>query len=406
MTVADSEHITRVCFFVSPIGETGSGQRKAADAVLRHLVRKALEPLGLTVLRADQDDYPGLITTRTINLIRDATLIVADLTGHNPNVFYEMAVAHGLRRPTVHIQQVGEAIPFDVKDMRVLRYNMTDLDDLERAREQLALYAQHAIEHVDSLENPLSIAGKFLEIQQSGDPILASQSRLIEMVEALRADVHRFTVSAPSGVTRSEVDSSVAEIGVTRISPGGLAGAVLAEQIEKSRLIRIMSTSAVRLIESYTSAFTAALANGCNLRIMLPWPDGPFVSDVQKVESLDRERPTQIADEIKSVSVALSGALRDAADVAMRERNPNPLGTVCIGYFSTQLRSTMILCDDTWGWMTLTLPPARAADSPSLELSSTGARPLLTLCHTHFDFIWGELQTENQVRTITADGSQ
>src|SRR5258708_106058 len=130
------------CFFISPFGKPGSRQRKAAAAVLRHLVRKALDRLDLDVVRADEDEHPGRLTARIMKLITSADLIVVDLTGHNPNVFYEMAVAHGFQRPVVHIQQMGEVIPFDVSDMRVLRYDMTDLDELERARVQLTVYAQ------------------------------------------------------------------------------------------------------------------------------------------------------------------------------------------------------------------------------------------------------------------------
>jgi hypothetical protein len=377
-----------ICFFISPIGEPGSGQRKAADAVLRHLVRKALDPLELDVIRADEDEYPGLITARTIKLIRNADLIVADLTGHNPNVFYEMAVAHGFQRPVVHIQQIGEVTPFDVRDMRILRYDMTDLDELERARAQLTVYAQKALEHAEIIETPLSIAGRFLEINQSNDPILASQTHLIEMVEALRGDIRRLKAEGSLLRGRSEIDQRSAEIGITRVSVGGSGGTVLVEKVRTSRVIRIIATSAVRFIESNTSSLVEALANGCDLRILLPEPEGIFVKEVELLEGLERERPTRIADEIRTVIVALSGALQEAAEFAGRERSVSPLGTVNVGYFSTQLRMTMILCDESWGWVTMTLPPSRSTDCPSLELSGKGTRPLLSLCQAHFDQMW------------------
>ena len=97
ITVANLEDGSRYCFFISPIGSDNSPNRASANRVLRHLVRKAIEPLGFKVIRGDEDDFPGLITTRTIDLIQSADLIVVDLSGGNPNVFYEMAVAHGFR---------------------------------------------------------------------------------------------------------------------------------------------------------------------------------------------------------------------------------------------------------------------------------------------------------------------
>lgn len=323
-----------------------------------------------------------------MKLIKNADLVVADLTGHNPNVFYEMAVAHGFQRPVVHIQQVGEVVPFDVRDMRVLRYAMTDLGELERARAQLTVYARKALEHADTMETPLSIAGRFLEINQSNDPVLASRTHLVEMVEAMRGDIRRITATRPLSRARSEIDERSSEIGITRISVGGIGGSVLVEKVRTSQVIRIIATSAVQFIESNASSLVEALANGCDLRILLPEPDGIFVKEVELLEGLERERPTRIADEIRSVVVALSGALQDAAEFAMRERSASRLGTVNIGYFSTQLRMTMILCDESWGWVTMTLPPSRSADCPSLELCGKGTRPLLSLCLAHFDHLW------------------
>ncbi len=107
MTTADEK---KKCFVISPIGSDGSPARKAADQVLKHLVRKALGN-EFQVLRADEDDDPGSITPRMIASILEADLIVADLSGNNPNVFYEVAVAHGFRKPTVHIQTASDRLP-------------------------------------------------------------------------------------------------------------------------------------------------------------------------------------------------------------------------------------------------------------------------------------------------------
>ena len=53
-----------------------------------------------------------------LNAIRTADLVVIDLTDNNPNVFYEMAIAHGYRVPCVHIITEGQKIPFDVQHAR------------------------------------------------------------------------------------------------------------------------------------------------------------------------------------------------------------------------------------------------------------------------------------------------
>jgi hypothetical protein len=75
-------------------------------------------------VRADTLAEPGLITEQMIAAILDYDLCVADLSGHNPNVFYELALAQAAERPVVILKRAGEAIPFDVKDYRLIEYDL------------------------------------------------------------------------------------------------------------------------------------------------------------------------------------------------------------------------------------------------------------------------------------------
>jgi hypothetical protein len=59
-----------------------------------------------------------------IEAIQTYDLCIADLTGHNPNVFYELALAQAARRPVVMLKLAGEAIPFDVNGYRVMEYDL------------------------------------------------------------------------------------------------------------------------------------------------------------------------------------------------------------------------------------------------------------------------------------------
>lgn len=100
------------CFLISPIGEEGTDTRKRSDTVKRLIVESALVPqIVASVKRADDDSNPGEITPAIITSILEADLIVADLTDANPNVYYELAVAHAYGKPTIHIRLAGERIP-------------------------------------------------------------------------------------------------------------------------------------------------------------------------------------------------------------------------------------------------------------------------------------------------------
>lgn len=192
------------CFVISPIGAKDSTERKAADQVLKHLIRKALDKQ-YDVERADDSSNPGAITTAMVASILEADLIVADLSGHNPNVFYELAMAHGYNKPTVHIQRAGEKVPFDVKDMRVITYEIGDPDELEAAQRTLRDFAKYVVEHPDKAETPLSNANAFAAIQESTDPAVESNVLVLDEIRRVRADIRALAVlTGDSGAVGSE----------------------------------------------------------------------------------------------------------------------------------------------------------------------------------------------------------
>ena len=102
---------SRVCFVIAPIGADESDWRKHSDLIQAHLVEPAMQELGLTIIRADQIDKPGMITSQIIEHIVHAGLVVADLSFHNPNVFYELALRHATGKPTIHLIRAEDKIP-------------------------------------------------------------------------------------------------------------------------------------------------------------------------------------------------------------------------------------------------------------------------------------------------------
>lgn len=108
------------CFFIAPIGPDGSEERNRSDGVLEFIVARAASELGLQAVRADQLAEPGQITLQVIEHVLGAKAAVADLTGRNPNVYYELAIRHTAKLPTVLICEQGEELPFDIAQMRTI----------------------------------------------------------------------------------------------------------------------------------------------------------------------------------------------------------------------------------------------------------------------------------------------
>ena len=87
------------CFLICPIGEDGSDVRIHSDQLQRHIISPVLEPHNITIVRADSMPKPGIITRQIMDSILESDLVIADLTGANPNVYYELALRHTTRKP-------------------------------------------------------------------------------------------------------------------------------------------------------------------------------------------------------------------------------------------------------------------------------------------------------------------
>jgi hypothetical protein len=81
--------------------------------------------LNLTVGRADNFFKTGSIIKDICDAIATARIIVADCTGRNPNVFYEIGIAHTLGKPVVLRSQKRDDVPFDVHHLRYVQYDFT-----------------------------------------------------------------------------------------------------------------------------------------------------------------------------------------------------------------------------------------------------------------------------------------
>jgi hypothetical protein len=120
----------RRCFVISPIGAEDSEVRKHADTVFKYIVKPAMEACGVVAVRSDQIATPGLISTEMYKHILNDDVCAVVLTGMNPNVFYELAIAHAAARPVVLLIRKGETPPFDIKDHRYVEYDLGDVDAL------------------------------------------------------------------------------------------------------------------------------------------------------------------------------------------------------------------------------------------------------------------------------------
>ena len=88
-------------------------------------ISKVCKNIGLDCMRADLTLNTGTIVNDIWSLIYNAQIIICDCTGKNPNVFYELGIAHALGKKTICITQNSADIPFDIKHLRYIEYEYT-----------------------------------------------------------------------------------------------------------------------------------------------------------------------------------------------------------------------------------------------------------------------------------------
>jgi len=151
---------SKTCFVISPIGEEGSEHRKHADLFLGSLIEPALREFGLNVVRADAIGGAGMTTSQIIEYLLRARLAIVDLSFHNPNAFYEMAIRHASKLPIVQISRKLDRLPFDVNQVRTVVIDTTDIyslvPKLETHRSEIATQVRAALAESGNAANPLT----------------------------------------------------------------------------------------------------------------------------------------------------------------------------------------------------------------------------------------------------------
>lgn len=160
---ADYEH---TAFFIATIGDEGSEHRKHSDMMLGSFVEKAVGELGLKVVRADKIAAPGMINAQVIAHVLRSKIVIADLSFHNPNVFYELAIRHMTGLPAVHIVRKEDKIPFDLQNFRTVTIDTSDKYDL------IARMESHVSEIANHVRQALASGGEQLNPIRAFNPNL------------------------------------------------------------------------------------------------------------------------------------------------------------------------------------------------------------------------------------------
>lgn len=104
-------------------------------------IRKAAGDAGLTPRRADDLFEGKAVLQKILAGIEEARVVVADVTGRNPNVYYELGVTHLRKDTCILLTQHLDDVPFDLRHLDILRYDPTPagMASLRRALKPIIL---------------------------------------------------------------------------------------------------------------------------------------------------------------------------------------------------------------------------------------------------------------------------
>lgn len=142
-------------FFVTPIGESGSKDRKTADFVLKSFLKPVADELGYDVLRADLIQTVSDISDSVIEQLENADLVVADISTANPNVMFELGYRYALHKPYLILTKDLNNMPFDIRGIRALPYTdrAPDIEDFNaRLNQMIRVIEDTPTENTQSLE--------------------------------------------------------------------------------------------------------------------------------------------------------------------------------------------------------------------------------------------------------------
>jgi hypothetical protein len=157
----DTEHQETIspdlkpCFIITPIGEINSPINLKAKGLINSVIEPILQEFGFKALPAYAMADSGSINRQVLKSIISNELVIANLTGLNPNVMYELAVRHAVRLPVIIMAEDDTKLPFDINDQRTIFYSDTLLGS-EIAKPALRSAIEAVLKSKDEpVDNPI-----------------------------------------------------------------------------------------------------------------------------------------------------------------------------------------------------------------------------------------------------------
>ncbi len=190
----------KTCFIITPIGHNNSPIRREIEGVYDEAIIPTLKELGFSeeeICMAHKIDESGSINNQIINKIANSDLVIANLSDLNPNVMYELAIRHAVRKPVVTICRNGTTLPFDLTTERTIFYE-NDFSGLTELKLELSKKCKSALKCRDNeIDNPIFSALKvgklFEDLGSTEKTSKTGEPELLKYMLGILEDIKRNT---------------------------------------------------------------------------------------------------------------------------------------------------------------------------------------------------------------------
>jgi CheY-like chemotaxis protein len=174
--------MSKKCFFIAPIGQENSEIRKRSDQIFSYVIKPAAQQRGYEAIRGDHIPQPGSINSQVIEHLMEDDIAIADLTGNNPNVYYELAIRHGVNKPVINIKDVSGSLAFDIVGMRTIDVDFRYIDSMKKCKKEIIRQIQTIEDGTNTIDSPI----KFTKQARRIDNSISDMKRISSEIESLR----------------------------------------------------------------------------------------------------------------------------------------------------------------------------------------------------------------------------
>jgi hypothetical protein len=167
--------------------------------VYNFVIKPALEAADVEPYRSDLDLTPGPVTPKMLSELLEARLVIADLTGRNPNVYYELGLCHAFARPVICLIDSHTSLPFDAKDERTIEIGESaeglTYAEGETAKNALSSTLKVVLAEGYTPSSPISeyAAARSVDQLAPENPVASELAAMRESLEEIRSRTRTFS---------------------------------------------------------------------------------------------------------------------------------------------------------------------------------------------------------------------